>query len=284
MSWRAWGLLIIVTSATASCSARGAVGDDGGIGFDVMLDSRGALDSGPTLCTSDTECDDGFPCTIDECVVGNVCRNDPQDTRCTSEERCVVGRGCVTGSGTTCETAVDCDDGRFCNGPENCIRNMCVPDRAVDCNDGNACTIDSCDDGIGGCHYEVAEGCDGGVITSDAGPMCDPFDPTMDYGGSFDLLPGQACDGGFDSYTVNSASFSIAGGTLTVTAGRFALHQTPAPTGADFDVSGSDGCASVRIMAHFECDARFRGTWTATHSGGCGMCGTLSGAIVGRRR
>ncbi|HJL15728.1 MAG TPA: hypothetical protein RMH99_08735 [Sandaracinaceae bacterium LLY-WYZ-13_1] len=273
--------LLLLTSCTAG-------GDDdpdtGPPGMDASFDA-GPPDAGPRTCDDDGDCDDGFGCTIDECVVGNVCEHEPLDARCEDAERCVVGRGCVTGTPTDCTDDGDCDDGMRCNGTERCIRDMCIAGTPLDCDDGNPCTDDICDESAtSGCRYEVAEGCDGGTRLADAGPMCDPFDPSTHYAGSFRMLPGQACDAGLGgSYTVSSLGFSVTGDTLTVTAGRFTLTQTPVPTGPDFDVTGSDGCATVRLTGSFACETQFGGMWTATHTGSCSTCGTTDAAVSGRR-
>jgi hypothetical protein len=267
------------------CTAGGNGPPDGGpTRMDAGRDA-GSADSGPRSCTSSAECDDGHACTLDECVVGNLCRYDPLDARCEAGQRCVVGRGCVTGSPTSCRTAADCDDGVRCNGAETCIREMCIPGARLDCDDGNACTTDICDEAAASaCRYEPAPGCDAGVPFTDAGPMCAAFDAARDYAGGFRLLPGQACDAGFDGYTLDGVTFAVSGGVLTVTAGRFVLTQSPAPTGPDFDVSGSDACARVRLMGRFECDTQFRATWTANHVGDCSTCGSRTSSVAGRRR
>ena len=178
-------------------------------------------DSGPSPCTTAAECDDGIACTLDECVVGNVCRYTPLDARCNTAagERCLVGHGCRAGMPTDCETDEDCQDGSYCNGAEQCIVGRCYMGTARDCNDGNACTMDVCDDAMGRCRYELV--CDAGTGRFDAGPGCDPFDPDVHYTGTFELLPGRACDAGLGSgYTISTVSFSRSGGVLTVTADR----------------------------------------------------------------
>lgn len=144
-------------------------------------------DSGPQRCDTNAECDDGLSCTIDECIVGNVCRHDPLDARCDTAagERCVVGRGCVAGTPTDCETHEDCQDGNVCNGQEQCIVGNCFMGTPLNCSDGNACTADTCDPATG-CRHQLI--CDGGA-TVDAGPGCDAFDATTEPPCSHPLLP-----------------------------------------------------------------------------------------------
>lgn len=247
-----------------------------------MDSGGGGVDSGPpTACATPSDCDDGFPCTIDDCIVGNVCEHTALDARCNAGERCVEGRGCIMGTPSDCTTAADCQNGSACDGAEQCLRNMCIPGDAIDCNDNNECTVDTCVDPGGSCSYDTAPGCDAGVIGMDAGPPCLPFEPGSHYTGRFLMLPSQSCGAGTDMYAVSTLDFSVSGGTLTVRAGRFTLTQTPAPTGASFDVTGGDGCATVRVQGNFECSTRFTGSWTANHGASCASCGTASASITG---
>lgn len=278
------GVLVLMGAVLGvACTAGG--GQDAGARSDGGRDAAPAQpDSGPQRCDVDPECDDGFPCTLDQCIVGNVCRHEPLDARCDTAagERCVVGRGCVSEPPTECDTDADCQDGNVCNGEEQCIVGGCFIGSALSCSDGNACTADTCDPAEG-CQHELI--CDGGAMV-DAGPGCPAFDATTDYSGTFQLLPGRACDAGLGAgYTVSTLTFSIAGGALIVSAGPFTLTQDPAPTGSTFDVSGSNSCASVRLTGMFECESRFRGTLTVNHLGDCRtFCGSPAPATVAGRR
>lgn len=277
------GVLVLMSAVLGvACTAGG--GQDAGPGRDGGSDAAPAQpDAGPQRCDTNAECDDGFGCTIDECIVGNVCRHDPLDARCDTAagERCVVGSGCTAGTPTDCETHEDCQDGNVCNGTEQCIVGGCFMGTALNCGDGNACTADTCDPDDG-CQHQLI--CDGGA-TIDAGPGCDAFDESTDYSGTFTLLPGRACDAGLGGgYTISTLTMSVVGGVLRVNAGPFTLTQDPAPTGESFDVSGSNSCASVRLTGMFECEARFRGTLSVTHLGDCGTCGSPAPATVAGRR
>jgi hypothetical protein len=70
-------------------------------------------------CSSDSDCDDGNDCTIDECNA-KVCDNTPvaDGTECGDELFCTVDASCVAGE--CVGTARDCDDGEFCTGVESC--------------------------------------------------------------------------------------------------------------------------------------------------------------------
>ncbi len=242
-------------------------------------------DSGPQTCATAADCDDSIACTLDECVVGNVCRHDPLDARCNTAagERCVAGRGCVAGMPTDCETSEDCQDGQRCNGAEQCIAGMCFIGTPHDCDDGNACTEDICDESApSGCRYEML--CDSGTIFADAGTPCDAFE-VSDYAGTFTFRPtaASACTGSA-TYNIGEITVSVSSGTLSVRADRFTLTQSPAPTDGTFDVSYSDGCASFRLQGMFTCADQWAGTWSASFSGTCSICSNQSMSVRGSRR
>ncbi|MEZ4335916.1 MAG: hypothetical protein R3B82_04750 [Sandaracinaceae bacterium] len=275
---RAWLYACLVSSLVAGCNVSPGRPDTGP---PVGMDAGMGMDAGSASCSSNAECDDAIACTLDECVVGNVCQHTPLHSMCPAGQMCSPTRGCAASTGD-CTSDADCDDGLRCNGVETCLVGpaMCIPGTPVDCNDNNACTEDRCSETGGMCQYTPL--CDGGP-GFDAGPGCDPFDATMHYSGSWRVLPDVACDpGAGGGYSIGSASFSVSGGTLTITMGSFTLTQTPAPTGPDFDASGSNGCATVRLMGTMSCATRFSAMWTANHSGSCGVCGSTSMTVAGR--
>ncbi len=280
---RGVALVALVAGATWGCTAGGGMRHDSGPAPDT---GTPRMDAGPETCTTAAECDDSIACTIDECVVGNVCRHDPLDGRCNTAmgERCVAGRGCVMGMPTDCETAADCQDGLRCNGEEQCIAGGCfMANMLLDCDDGNACTEDICDeDAPSACRYEML--CDSGMVTVDAGPMCDAFEASH-YAGTFTFRPSaaSACTGSA-TYNISEITITSSGGTLSVRADRFTLTQSPAPTDGSFDVSFSDGCASFRLQGMFTCADQWTGMWTASFSGGCSFCAGQSMVVRGSRR
>jgi hypothetical protein len=97
-----------------------------------------------TGCSSDAQCDDGNPCTVDRCVDGTcehgcVCVTPGSDLGC-----CGPGPLCVTTTTTTssttttlppppCHTDADCDDGNPCTA-DRCVNGMC--EHACVCLDG----------------------------------------------------------------------------------------------------------------------------------------------------
>jgi hypothetical protein len=119
-------------------------------------------------CTSNTDCDDGNPCTDDSCnLVSGACSSVPNpgntcsdSNLCTIDDMCTVDGSCV---GTT-----------------------------KDCSDGNECTEDSCSAGTGECVNSPAplnEPCDGGNGICDGAGICVGAECTVDA----DCDDGKAC-------------------------------------------------------------------------------------------
>jgi cysteine-rich repeat protein len=80
------------------------------------------------------DCDDGNPCTREECVpggTGQICRRTAVDgASCSDDDPCTVGDSCAAGS--------------------------CRPGARPDCADDDPCTADRCDPGAGGtCVHEA---------------------------------------------------------------------------------------------------------------------------------
>ncbi|QDV90002.1 hypothetical protein RAS2_10780 [Phycisphaerae bacterium RAS2] len=71
-------------------------------------------------CFEDEDCDDGNPCTIDECI-NFVCVNTPVADPC---------------------CGINCDDGNPCT-TDTCADGLCINEPIV-CNDFDCCTIDEC--------------------------------------------------------------------------------------------------------------------------------------------
>lgn len=278
-------LSLLSASAFVGCTVESPTVDAGR--FDAPARDTGNPDTPPMACTTAAQCDDGVPCTFDDCIVGNVCDHMPLDSLCTGAERCDRLRGCMAG----CSTAADCNtDINFCDGMFACAGGTCVPASPRSCDDGNTCTVDTCDptvvngDVTGGCVYTLATGCDGGVGAGDAGmPVCDPFVPATGYTGTFRVAPVLSLDC-LEDYSIMNLAFSTAGGTLTVTGTpRFGTTLTGAvPTGAEFTVTGSTACGDYTLTGRFVCANRFQGTFTSSFSGECSICGGGSTMVVGR--
>ncbi len=245
-------------------------------------------DAASTSCTTDAQCNDSISCTIDQCVVGNVCSHTPIDAMCTGAgEHCSLTMGCTTMMMTTCTTAADCDDHVYCNGVEQCLLPAhCAPGLPRDCDDGNSCTIDSCDDSLGRCVYTTT--CDSGIVATDTGPVCTPFVAPGDFNGTFFIAPAQNQGCGVTSYSLSRIVLTVSGTTatatgLTVQGGNVTMMGTV--TGNAFDVTYS-GCGTYHLTGTFDsCRESFTGHWTAMYGGGagCGTCTTMNADITGLR-
>ncbi|MBO6937712.1 MAG: hypothetical protein JJ863_22275 [Deltaproteobacteria bacterium] len=272
MRW-AWAGLIIVAVGCGDDDRAGTRPSTDAGGSDASMSDFGP----PMMCETEADCDDGFDCTLDGCGVGGVCRHDPLSERCDDGLTCVPGQGCVD----ACTTDDDCQDGSFCNGIEQCMRGSCFPGRAADCDDGNSCTVDECSTASNGCVYEIADGCDAGLSPADGGMPPVDFDPLEHYDGRFLVAPAPSLGCPPASYSFGQITMTRTASELTVTADRFTLTQAPPPTGADFDVMGTDGnCPSVRLQGSFMNSNQLEATWNASCSG---FCGSQTREIFGER-
>jgi len=138
-------------------------------------------------CTgaSPLDCDDGNPCTLDECNPVAGCGHTEQDiacsdgTECTAGDQCIAGQ-CVGGPAVLCDddnpctddscdpavgcvhtnNAHTCDDGSLCTAVDTCAEGKCVGGGLLDCDDGNPCTDDACDPAVGCVHTNNSIPCD----------------------------------------------------------------------------------------------------------------------------
>lgn len=91
----------------------------------------------PGCRLDDVTCDDGNPCTEDQC---------DEDTG-----------SCVF---TTAPSGTDCGDGNACNGLERCDEaGACQAEPPLAIDDGDACTRDACDPATGVVSHDPIEGC-----------------------------------------------------------------------------------------------------------------------------
>jgi hypothetical protein len=253
--------------AVSGCTV-GSSGRDAGGNADMgAVPDTGAPDTGPTTCANDSQCNDGFACTIDMCAVGAMCQHTPIDGMCPSGQRCVVGTGCTAGMmGMPCTTAADCDDHVFCNGVEQCLLHECAVAMAPhNCDDGNSCTTEVCDSTSDMCVYTTV--CDSGVH-GDSGPVCTPFDPATDFNGSYSIYPrfSQACGGA--TYDVSVLTLSVSGSIIHVSTGLVgSILMTGTVTGNSFTASGTFGSGMFTLTGSFTCREQFTGHWMSTVSG-----------------
>jgi hypothetical protein len=145
--WLGAGLLLGLAGCIAGTVTEGDRPDGGADGE--------RHDTAP-LCQSAAECDDGDPCTTDEC--------DRWAGECVHQSAC-------------CTSAADCDDGQVCT-QDVCESGACkhAPLQGccatnADCDDGDACTEDTCNATTRACDHRRLPGC----CTADA--QCDDGDP-----------------------------------------------------------------------------------------------------------
>lgn len=153
------------------------------LGCDAII----GLDPGVPLCTTAAECDDGNPCTIDECSENVQCEStkgsdganpEPEAGNCRNElcadgrpvlevndldlpddaEPCTVD-DCVTGnpSHTTLPDGLDCSSPVVLDGL--CAAGVCTPKCAgdADCESNDPCVVPRCDLATGLCYSTVLD-------------------------------------------------------------------------------------------------------------------------------
>ncbi|MCB9849990.1 MAG: hypothetical protein H6817_04725 [Phycisphaerales bacterium] len=167
---------------------------------------------GCVSCTMDSECDDGYPCTVDTCNLTTfVCEYsdsmsglscDDGDA-CTTADVCDGSGGCAgiptdcSGLDSVCtmgacnattgacevvpaSNGAACDDGNPCTVGDVCVAGTCTS-TPLNCDDGNPCTADAC----------VAGACQQTPLTGNActdGDSCTVSD-VCDAGGSCTGIP-----------------------------------------------------------------------------------------------
>ncbi len=117
-------------------------------------------------------CDDGEICTEDFCNPLLGCQFSNNTDPCDDENDCTVQDRC---SGGSCRgNTIDPSDGLVCNGSEYCDEYGNLTREPVVCDDSIACTVNSCDDSLGGCVFTPDHSLcdDGNDCTADT---CDPI-------------------------------------------------------------------------------------------------------------
>ncbi len=159
-----------------------------------------------SACTTDQDCNDNNPCTLDLCLSGGQCKNKPQ-----AGASCDDGNACTEGD--LCDAAGECGgEVVFCKKPDPCKKSECDTvlgcviknaDDGTACTDGNACTVvDSCSEGA--CAPGKAVECSDSNQQDCVVPTCSPA-----TGGCDDMMPapeGTACKDGNPCTTGDSCS------------------------------------------------------------------------------
>lgn len=132
----------------------------------------GTCRQGRCVILPSASCDDGNPCTLDECrpELGGCVHTPLSDTPCDDLDACTLEDYCLNGA---CVGLPDtCDDGNICtvdgcNAITGCwhdlATNSCCEGGVSRCDDGNACTNDLCtEDGLGCLNEPNTARCDDG--------------------------------------------------------------------------------------------------------------------------
>jgi hypothetical protein len=128
-------------------------------------------------CLSDSECDDADTCNGDETCVGGFCHAgvapDCDDGNPCTDDDCDPILGCLNVANTAA-----CDDGDACTVGDQCEGAVCLPGPVAVCDDGLSCTDDSCDPALGCVNVDgcpPGESCDPASGTCQAAPAAAPL-------------------------------------------------------------------------------------------------------------
>ena len=139
----------------------------------------------PPACEVDGDCDDGLPCTQDQCTAMGHCAAPVAPGYCLIQgachdkgdsnpaNACLGCRPGVKNDGWSPADGFACDDGDPCTQGDHCEGGACLSGAPDPCDDGNPCTEDSCDPGVG-CRHEGACQCESDTecASLDDGDLC----------------------------------------------------------------------------------------------------------------
>jgi hypothetical protein len=262
----------------------GASPDDGGgvPDADTMTEIDSAPRPPPTSCDTDSDCDDGFGCTLDSCVTG-VCHFTSDDSLCGALERCDLRRGCIDDCGDVfCNLlppACGCPDGDACYFVNPGSR-ICAPAGTLGvlqpCGGSNACSPGlACLPILAGtssdllCQEVCTSDSDCSAGASCSGPTIEEGIGTQLCGHVCDPVTSDPCPGGLACRVLSDGESTVCGG-----AGSGGQGDPCADTGdcrAGFacgnDASGETVCLRLCDVASASCPS---GT----------MCRTLTTPVV----
>jgi hypothetical protein len=148
-------------------------------------------------------CDDHQACTYPDACLNKKCVGMPvaDGTRCTDGNACTINDHCSVGVciGTVEADGTVCTDGDPCTDPDICEQGVCLSGGPLVCDDGNACTIDSCQAGVGcvfsprDCGLPPDAGGDA-MMTPDAPAFDSRADALMDLGRDVTVPDGPMSD------------------------------------------------------------------------------------------
>jgi hypothetical protein len=240
-------------------------------------------------------CDDHQACTYPDACLNKKCVGMPvlDGTHCTDGNVCTINDHCAAGVcvGTIEADGTTCTDGDPCTDPDVCMQGVCLSGGPLVCDDGNACTIDSCEPGVGcvfsqrDCGLPPDAGSDA-LMTPDAPRFDSGADALVDLGGDAIVADGPMSDAPpFDT------GVDLAAPDARVDAGP------PGPDAAIDGGPGGDAAGSDALLdaggdlmeTPPELRARGGGCACAVGTGGAGGWGTLAfvvgviGVGAGRR-
>jgi subtilisin-like proprotein convertase family protein len=124
-------------------------------------------------CQVDADCNDGNVCNgLETCDAGSGNCIPGTPVTCNDGDPCTVDQ-CDPPTGTCNFPPVVCTDGNACNGLETCDpgNGACLPGTPVTCDDSDPCTLNVCDTSTGSCSFPADACSDGDPCTIDS---CDP--------------------------------------------------------------------------------------------------------------
>ena len=126
------------------CDGRRTCGEDGLSACDAKTPEKEVCDGIDNDCDGETDegasCDDGNPCTQDECHGSCVSTPVADGTPCDDKDPCTTSDQCSSG---VCKgTPVGCDDGNLCTDDSCGPDGKCVfAPNTADCDDSDPCTV-----------------------------------------------------------------------------------------------------------------------------------------------
>ena len=210
------------------------------------IEACDGIDNDCNGLTDDKNCDDGNPCTDDQCVADGCVHSNNQNacddgSVCTTVDKCQDG-SCQGFATLNCDdnkpctddncdpvngcsnpyNNSECEDGSLCTTGDTCKNGWCNPGLVVQCNDNNPCTFDQCQPQAG-CTHQTNDGagcvsgsskcpqgqCVGGSCLPKSGLPCQT---TVDVDLCNDVTVAGTCDAaGSCSVTSAPASLSCPG-------------------------------------------------------------------------
>lgn len=152
-----WPVWVALTALVAACSVDVPADPAAYAYFD-----RAARRAADCKAAGAPACDDGNPCTSDDCDPLKGCQFTATPAACDDGDACTTGDAC---KGKVCVgQAKDCNDANACTSDACAAASGCVATPVAGaCDDGDACTIgDSCSDGQ----------CGGQALACDDGQPC----------------------------------------------------------------------------------------------------------------